>query len=234
MAVFTFFFVSTTYTDNEIAHVEIYFFSLRGSWSEFESLPLQNNIIYILVVYVKTKSSKIMQREEDSELSSVSTSVSAISENLMQEEALKPEYFYTPRFQDQNLLQKTKSLIIEGEFEISPLDLKIGRKIGEGAFGVVNKGKLRGATCVVKMLREDVSTLSSGLGFNCLLMEIGILAGIGPHPNLVAFYGACLHDVNTPMIVQEYIEGPNLQEHLDNKTFGFNLGHAKVLFKKKF
>ena len=137
------------------------------------------------------------------------------------------DFGYMPRLGDENLLQKTLDSIDFHCFRINREDLDIGKKLGEGAFGIVAKGKLRGARCAVKMLRDDASQSSMDVGYKCLLAEISVLSEIGAHPNLVAFYGACLQDA-TPLIVQEYIEGQNLQEYLDTKKFGFNLGKAKV------
>ena len=76
------------------------------------------------------------------------------------------------------------------------------------------------------MLKDDEG--NSKVGHSCLLLEISILSGIGSHPNLVSFYGACVEDMDTPIIVQELIEGPNLHDYLKAKPFEFNLGASKV------
>jgi serine/threonine protein kinase len=135
---------------------------------------------------------------------------------------------YVPRFEGKNLLLNTMRKVSEKAFEIDSEDVHVGEKLGEGAFGSVTKGMWRGKPCVIKMLKKNDGDDASEVEYNCLLVEIGILTEIGAHPNLVAFHGACLRDAHTPMIIQEYIEGPNLQEHLDTKRFGFNLGKAAV------
>ena len=80
------------------------------------------------------------------------------------------------------------------------------------------------------MLKDDEG--NSKVGHSCLLLEISILSGIGSHPNLVSFYGACVEDMDTPIIVQELIEGPNLHDYLKAKPYEFNLGAPKVVHIK--
>ena len=155
--------------------------------------------------------------------------ISKILENNPNSNCENDKYFLNPRFQNGDLLQKTRSNVSSGSLDISRDELSIGNKFGEGAFGIVSKGKWRGYGCVVKMLRDDMSQETSKVAHNCLLSELSILSGIGVHPNLVSFYGACLDDVDMPILVQEHIEGPNLQEYLDAKAFEFNLGSARVL-----
>ncbi len=137
------------------------------------------------------------------------------------------QYIFLPRFRS-DLAKRTVCTVTDKSYEIAKHDLTFGESIGEGACGLVAKCKWHGKTCVAKMLR--VGPCPNKLNHSCLLIEIAILAEIGTHPNLVTFYGACIEDVDAPIIVQEYIEGPNLGDYLKSKQFEFNLGTAKVCF----
>ena len=133
---------------------------------------------------------------------------------------------FVPKVEECNLISKTLDKMRQGSFEIGHEDLTIGQEIGKGAFGVVKKGSWRGKPCVAKMLTDDADKFK--MGHKCLLSEMSILSDIGAHPNLVSFFGACIHDIDSPIIVQELIEGPNLHDYLKAKSFQFNLGAAKV------
>jgi len=63
---------------------------------------------------------------------------------------------------------------------------------------------------------------------NHLLTELSILASIGAHPNLVGFRGTCMQDGNIPYILEELVDGPNLEDYLSAKPNDFNLGQSKV------
>ena len=136
------------------------------------------------------------------------------------------EYLFKPRFAESNLISKSANAVSRRSFEINQDDLKIGDLLGKGAFGKVMKGTWRGKPCVAKMLQDNPT--DHEVGHSCLLIEMAILSGIGEHPNLVSFYGACIQDMSAPIIVQELIEGPNLHDHLNSKRFEFNLGTSKV------
>ena len=48
-----------------------------------------------------------------------------------------------------------------------------------------------------------------------LVMELDVLTMVGKHQNLVEFYGACVQDPNNPVILEELVEGPNLETFLE-------------------
>ena len=110
--------------------------------------------------------------------------------------------------------------------EIYQDQLIINSKIGEGQFGLVYKGSWKGQACAIKKLKAEVKTDS--VQYQRLLIELTILAGVGAHPNIVGFFGACIHDIGSPLIVEELVDGTNLEQYLDGKSIGFNLGRAKV------
>ncbi len=53
-------------------------------------------------------------------------------------------------------------------------------------------------------------THAGGRSYRDLIMEIDILMSIGSHPNLVPLIGACIEDKKRPIILEEFIGGPNL------------------------
>ena len=48
-----------------------------------------------------------------------------------------------------------------------------------------------------------------------LIMELDVLTTVGKHQNLVEFYGACVQDPTNPVILEELVEGPNLEYFLE-------------------
>ncbi|PNX96948.1 putative LRR receptor-like protein kinase [Trifolium pratense] len=85
--------------------------------------------------------------------------------------------------------------------------------IGEGAFGIVYKGKLHDGTLVaVKCARKDVQKKHLAEFKN----EINTLSKI-EHLNLVRWYGYLEHG-DDKIIVIEYVNNGTLREHLDGKS----------------
>ena len=111
--------------------------------------------------------------------------------------------------------------------EIHRDQLQIKEQLGEGEFGLVYKGAWRGQPCAIKKLKGGIT--KDSVQYQRLLMELTILAGVGAHPNIVGFFGACINDLGSPLIVEELVDGTNLEEYLDRKSSGFNLGRAKVI-----
>jgi hypothetical protein len=124
------------------------------------------------------------------------------------------------------VIAEVKVLVSEGNFGLERKKLQLGDQIGEGEFGLVLKGTYQGRTCAIKMLKDSIGHNSEE--YMRLLMELSILASAGSHPNLVGFIGACIEDLSCPLIVEEYVDGPNLQEYLCTKKIAFELGRQKV------
>ena len=118
------------------------------------------------------------------------------------------------------------SMVHRQSCEVSSSCLRFGKKLGTGQFGVVMRGDYNGQACAVKRLKAGVQVGS--MEHDRLMMELSILASIGSHPNLVGFIGACIQDLSAPLILEELVAGPNLEDHLSAKPFGFNLGQPKV------
>ena len=136
-----------------------------------------------------------------------------------------------PSFSRSNTSMKLKeaiSLVRTGAYEISPEELKYGSKLGEGAGGAVFRGTWRNQHCAIKVLKYGF--VRGTPEYRDLIVELGILARLGPHPNLVGFLGACVKDMATPALVLEFINGTDLEEYLSSLPQGFDLGRAKARF----
>ena len=124
------------------------------------------------------------------------------------------------------IVQDTVESVCKGSFNAVRDELLFRNKIGEGEFGVVFKGIYRGKPCAVKMLKRGIKRDSDQ--YQRMLMELSILAIVKPHTNVIRFLGACLEDMSKPLIIEEYVDGPSLEDHLSNKPDGFNIGQQMV------
>ena len=88
--------------------------------------------------------------------------------------------------------QEIKSL----SCEVKPEDFLLGRKLGEGSMGEVFECSYRGTKCAAKRLKKG--TAEDSVQYNDLLVEAHALANVGRHPNIVAFYGACIQEQGSP------------------------------------
>ena len=128
------------------------------------------------------------------------------------------------------VLQNAVDAIYLGGWEIERGNLSVGKQIGEGEFGIVHKGMYNGNPCAIKMLKENIDQRS--LQHQRLMIEITILALVKPHPSVVGFIGGCIHDLSSPVIVEELIDGVNLQDHLAGQNEDFRLRRAQVVCKQ--
>mmetsp|Transcript_16793 Transcript_16793/g.35505 ORF Transcript_16793/g.35505 Transcript_16793/m.35505 type:complete len:309 (-) Transcript_16793:338-1264(-) len=114
----------------------------------------------------------------------------------------------------------------QGSFEVKPEEIEYFEKIGEGAMAVIYRAKMRNLTCAAKKLKN--STRTDSQAYKDLVMELDVLTSVGKHQNLVEFYGACVQDPTNPVILEEFVEGPNLEHFLEKKSPGFNLGRTTI------
>jgi len=117
-----------------------------------------------------------------------------------------------------------------GQFEIQPDQIAWGSKLGEGAMAQIFKAKIKWPDnsvneCVAKKLKTGVDSRTQA--YKDLVMELEILTSVQKHPNLVHFFGACIKDQNNPIILEEYVDGPNLETFL-TKRAGKKLKNATV------
>ena len=110
--------------------------------------------------------------------------------------------------------------------EILPEQLQLQGVIGEGKFGLVYKGVWNGNPCAIKKLKNGITKPS--VQYQRLLIELAVLSGVGSHPNIIEFFGACIQDLESPLIVEELVEGTDLEAYLRSRSIGFNLGRRKV------
>ena len=106
------------------------------------------------------------------------------------------------------------------------VEMKFEEKLGEGAAGIVYKASFRQRTCAAKTLKPG--TRSDSQEYKDLLIELDVLATMRSHPNVVQFYGACIENPSYPVILQELMEGPNLEYFLSTLSTGFNLGRPCI------
>jgi len=93
------------------------------------------------------------------------------------------------------------------EWEIPYEELTLGKKLGEGAFGIVYKAKWRGIAVAVKELKYQ--NLNDEV-LEEFRKEISILGKLR-HPNVVLFMGACTQGPHLCMVT-EFLAGGNLFE----------------------
>ncbi|XP_066251648.1 vascular endothelial growth factor receptor 1-like [Euwallacea similis] len=105
------------------------------------------------------------------------------------------------------------------KFEISIEDLKIGKQLGSGAFGIVMKAEARGIVpgepktiVAVKMVKENADQSY----IKALVSELKIMVHLGKHINVVNLLGACTKNVakRELLVVVEYCRFGNLQNYI--------------------
>ena len=90
-------------------------------------------------------------------------------------------------------------------------DIKFIKMLGEGATGCVYKATLKDVPVAAKKLKDYGKDVDKR-AYRDLIMEIDVLCAVGKHPNLVAFCGACIDDQEHPIILEELMTGPNIDE----------------------
>ncbi|XP_061339255.1 cold-responsive protein kinase 1-like [Gastrolobium bilobum] len=97
-------------------------------------------------------------------------------------------------------------------------DFSPAKKIGEGGFGSVYKGRLKdGKIAAIKVLSAE-----SKQGVREFLTEINVIAEI-EHENLVKLYGCCVEN-NNRILVYNYLENNSLAQTLLGR------GHSSIYF----
>jgi serine/threonine protein kinase len=69
--------------------------------------------------------------------------------------------------------------------------------------------------CYSYWQRTYIVFFQHGQAYRDLVMELDVLTSVGKHQNLVEFYGACVQDPTNPVILEEFVEGPNLENFLE-------------------
>lgn len=93
-------------------------------------------------------------------------------------------------------------------WRIKPSDIRLGKKLGAGAFGVVWKGKWHDNIVAIKQLKLEHSTTGGDAAHAKAMAEfaneIGRMASMQPHENLVLLYGVTTLENGDIAAVVEY------------------------------
>eukprot|EP00005_Dracoamoeba_jomungandri_P009101 CAMPEP_0174267682 /NCGR_PEP_ID=MMETSP0439-20130205/34525_1 /TAXON_ID=0 /ORGANISM="Stereomyxa ramosa, Strain Chinc5" /LENGTH=289 /DNA_ID=CAMNT_0015355315 /DNA_START=13 /DNA_END=879 /DNA_ORIENTATION=- len=100
-----------------------------------------------------------------------------------------------------------------GSLDIKHSEIEKGPKLGEGAYGVVYKGKCRGFDVAIKVLHNQSLTQKV---LDELRNELSIMIKLR-NPNIILLMGLCLE--KEICIVMEYVEGRDLEDIITSKTF---------------
>ena len=108
-------------------------------------------------------------------------------------------------------------LPIDQQWELDRSQLQIGELLGEGAFGKVYKGYVRGNdNCIeptvvaIKMLKDGASETELA----DLLREMEIMKSIGQHINIINLLGCCTRNDGPVLVIVEYAPHENLRDYL--------------------
>ncbi|PAV59038.1 hypothetical protein WR25_10749 [Diploscapter pachys] len=102
----------------------------------------------------------------------------------------------------------------EEEWHIASEDIHVGGVIGEGAFGLVCKGSLRGPKGMgVRVAIKQLKTNAIDEEREEFHREIEIMKQVGRHPNIVSMYGYCVEEEFQCMIL-EYVPFGDLKHYL--------------------
>ncbi|XP_076338931.1 vascular endothelial growth factor receptor 1-like isoform X1 [Tachypleus tridentatus] len=141
---------------------------------------------------------------------------------------LEMEFFSYAQFERGNLHLLNPNLPLDNQIELLPYDsrwefpkeqLKLGRTLGQGAFGRVVKAEAVGlehgettTTVAVKMLKEHANADQK----KALMAELKILILLGRHLNIVNLLGAVTKNVikGELMMIVEYCQYGNLRHYL--------------------
>lgn len=99
--------------------------------------------------------------------------------------------------------------------EIFPADLKFGKRLGTGSFGVVHLGSFRGSPVAIKSIDRLIGVSDHDPLVTTFLDEAVMTCTLPPHPNVIQTYGVCLSP--TPCLVMEYLENGSLLETLKSR-----------------
>jgi len=100
-------------------------------------------------------------------------------------------------------------------WRIATSDIKLEKKLGEGAFGIVWKGRWHGKAVAVKQVKAD--TIGGVAAVADFELEIGNMASLQQHENLVTFYGVTTLESGDVAAVVEFCAGGSLMDALYGK-----------------
>ena len=109
-------------------------------------------------------------------------------------------------------------------------DVRVDRKVGEGAFGEIRRATWRGVDVAVKTLKADCA--SDAIALKEFNREMSIWSRL-VHPNVVQFLGVGYKHETPRLMLCEYMQGGSLQQKLmqmnaSGKKFLFDQGFAVI------
>lgn len=113
------------------------------------------------------------------------------------------------------------------EWEVLACDVRVDRKVGEGAFGEIRKATWKGCEVAVKTLKSDC--LTDAIAIKEFNREMSIWSRL-VHPNIVQFLGVGYKKSIPRIMICEFMEGGSLQQKLMN----MNASAKKMLFDQGF
>mmetsp|Transcript_5315 Transcript_5315/g.8221 ORF Transcript_5315/g.8221 Transcript_5315/m.8221 type:complete len:1096 (+) Transcript_5315:131-3418(+) len=113
-----------------------------------------------------------------------------------------------------------KPVATKYEWEVPYEQLVLGKKLGEGSFGIVWKGSWHGTTVAIKKLKFEKAAMPPDV-LEDFRKEVAILGRLR-HPNVLLFMGACTESPNYCMVT-EFLEGGSLFDLMHDKHLKLNL-----------
>jgi len=107
------------------------------------------------------------------------------------------------------------SKVHSGNWEVPREEIKLVKKIGNGATGDVYRAYHKGKFVAAKMLKDCGDGLIEQ-AYEDIVMEVQVLVSLGRHPNVVQLMGVCVENKRRPILLEELVEGPNLEVFLQN------------------
>ncbi|XP_044006322.1 tyrosine-protein kinase receptor torso-like [Aphidius gifuensis] len=126
------------------------------------------------------------------------------------------EIYEKSKIIESDIKMEIDPLLSKDEFEIHPVQLRIGKILGSGVSGIVRLGSLEvnnndWIQVAVKMLQDGPSE-DDVKNFK---QEILIMKSAGIHRNIVSMIGCCTTSIK-PMLIVEYCSQGDLQTYLRN------------------
>lgn len=117
----------------------------------------------------------------------------------------------SPRDSSVHSLQRNSS-VVDQVWRIDANDLSLDRTLGEGAFGVVRRAEWRGRKVAVKQIKK--TAIGNDQAVNDFELEIGRMAALQPHENLVRLFGVTTFENGDLGAVFEFCARGSLKDAL--------------------
>jgi serine/threonine protein kinase len=103
---------------------------------------------------------------------------------------------------------------VESKYVINANDLDLDTKLGEGAFGVVYRGRWRDIAVAVKQVTSNSDRVATEHAQRQFIDEAEMMQTLRPHDNIVTFFGLCLEPL---LIVLQFCPRGSLESLLYDK-----------------